>query len=348
MNHNSRWHIIFNVVIIAVIFVGCLAAGFGLSILIFGLTGNPPVFPAYMISSLLGVALFGCIARIISTFVFKGHTQARMHLLNQTVEALGKIARGNFNVSVEIENHDPFSEVAQSVNKMARDLASMETQRQDFISNVSHEIQSPLTSISGFAALLKTDSLTNEQRRHYLDIIETESQRLSKLSDNLLKLSTLEAETMPLTPREFRLDKQIKNAVLMLEPQWSEKNIVIDAQIDKTTINADEELLSQVWINLLHNAIKFTPVCGEINITLSEKERVIECGITDNGIGILKEDQIHIFERFYKVDKSRDRSLGGNGLGLSLCKKIVELHGGTITLESNPDKGTRFIVTLSK
>lgn len=349
MRPGERWHIAFNTTIIALTFGGSLASGYGLSRLLFHIIGTPSAFFAYMISALMGTGFFGCVVKFFFTVVFKnGHNRNRMVLLDSTVEALNKIARGDFNVSVAIREHDPFSEVAESVNKMARELASMETQRQDFISNVSHEIQSPLTSINGFAALLKTNSLTENQRLHYLDIIETESKRLSKLSDNLLKLSSLEAETMPIVKHEFRLDKQIRNAVLMLEPQWAAKNISIDAELQKLTLHADEELLNQVWINLLHNAVKFTPEDGTIHITLLEKDESIECRIKDSGIGIPKADQIHIFERFYKVDKSRDRSLGGNGLGLSLCKKIAELHSGNIALESMPGKGTMFVVELKK
>ena len=233
-----------------------------------------------------------------------------------------------------------------SVNNMARELSSMETLRQDFVSNVSHEIQSPLTSISGYAALLEDDTLAPAQRTHYVEIIRTESKRLSKLSSNLLKLSTLEAGITPLSTNKFRLDKQIQNTTILLEPQWSEKNISIVAELCKVVISADEELLSQVWINLMHNAIKFTPEGGTIHITLAVDGERINCTIADNGIGITQEDQIHIFERFYKADKSRDRSLGGNGLGLSLVKKIVELHGGNVTLESELGKCTAFTVAL--
>ena len=144
--------------------------------------------------------------------------------------------------------------------------------RQDFISNVSHEIQSPLTSIRGFAALLKNDTLTAEQKNHYLNIIEAESKRLSSLSDNLLKLSALETGSEPLSIKEYRLDKQLEKVALMLEPQWSAKNIAMEADLEKLTIQGDEDLLSQVWVNLLHNAIKFTPEGGTIRIILKARQ----------------------------------------------------------------------------
>ncbi|MDR1069657.1 MAG: HAMP domain-containing histidine kinase, partial [Gracilibacteraceae bacterium] len=265
--------------------------------------------------------------------------------LEETLEALSRIARGDFTARVSVHENEPFAELAASVNKMARELGSMENLRQDFISNVSHEIQSPLTSIGGFAALLRDGALTPGQRAHYIDIIEAESKRLSKLSDNLLRLSALEADAA-VSRRAYRLDKQLEHIALLLEPQWMEKNISVEAELQKITYAGDEDLLSQVWVNLLHNAVKFTPPGGSVGIALSLDGNSAVCRISDTGAGIAPEDKAHIFERFYKADKSRDRSLGGSGLGLSLVKKAVELHGGLVSAESEPAKGSVFTVTL--
>ncbi len=353
MSKPNRWHMSFNIVLFALLYLGCIALGYVLASLLFQVTGKPAELLSYLISVIIGLLLSIIAARLFfmifsRTKYGQEHNLSRHQFLDMTLEALNKISRGDFNISIAINENDPFSQVAQSVNKMARELSGMEAQRQDFISNVSHEIQSPLTSISGFAALLKSDSLSVEQRLHYIEIIETESKRLSKLSDNLLKLSSLESENVPLVLRAFRLDKQLEHAILILEPQWEKKNIDLNADLEKISINADEELLSQVWINLIHNAVKFTPENGSVKIRLFQKDSQIVCHITDNGIGISKEDQIHIFERFFKVDKARDRSLGGNGLGLSLSRRIAEIHGGEITFQSELNKGTRFIVTLPK
>ena len=258
---------------------------------------------------------------------------------NEILDAMAKIAQGDFSVFVQTDNF-VHAELAGAINTMAKNLGNLETMRQDFISNVSHEIQSPLTSIGGFAALLKKEGLPDAERQRYADIIEAESKRLSSLSDNLLKLSTL--DNQPLATTEYRLDKQLSNIVLTLEPQWSAKSLTVEADLQKLTIFGDEDLLSQVWVNLLHNAIKFTPEGGTITVLLSGST----VKIADSGAGIAQEDLPHIFERFYKADKSRDRSLGGNGLGLSLVKKIVELHGGSILVESNLGKGTTFNITL--
>jgi two-component system phosphate regulon sensor histidine kinase PhoR len=138
-------------------------------------------------------------------------------------------------------------------------------------SNVSHEIQSPLTSISGFSRALQNEGLSTEERNHYLVIIETESKRLSKLSDNLLKLTSLESKQHPFDPKAYRLDKQLRKVVLACEPQWVEKGIEMDIDLGEVEIVADEDMMNQVWVNLIHNGIKFTPIGGTIRIELQQQ-----------------------------------------------------------------------------
>ena len=342
-----------NIIIVVLIFLCCQMAGYILSSLLFANAGHPLAWIAYLVSTIVGFGIFIGIVSLISYYIrhskrWREHGHFRGSIMEEIMSALNRIARGDFNVSVSKHERDPFPELAESINKMAHELGSMETMRQDFISNVSHEIQSPLTSISGFAALLKNEDLTPEMRTHYIDIVESESKRLSRLSDNLLKLSALEADGTPIKKHEYRLDKQLEHITLMLEPHWMEKNINVEAELLKVTYSGDEELLSQVWINLLHNAIKFTPENGSIAIELIPDENHVVCRISDTGAGISPEDKAHIFERFYKADKSRDRSLGGSGLGLSLVKKIVDMHGGTVSVDSEPEKGSIFTVTLPK
>ena len=324
---------------------------------VFAVIGFPTRRWVHIITGLFGFGVFILITNFIRVLFQLYHSNHDgNHFWNQivnsskfledTMGAMDRIARGDFNVFVEVPKENPFSEVANSVNKMAQQLSSMENLRQDFISNVSHEIQSPLTSISGFATLLRDESLSVEQKNHYLDIIVAESKRLSKLSDNLLKLSALESDATEFVFASFSLDKQIENVVLMLEPQWQNKNLNLELSLEKLQFIGDEDLLTQVWINLLNNAIKFTPEGGNISITLSSNEGVICCVISDDGIGVSDEDKIHIFERFYKVDKARDRSLGGNGLGLPIVKNIVEKHQGKITIDSEVNKGTTFTIEM--
>lgn len=324
----------------------CFTSAYLLADLIFKTINGLNPLIKYLLTSLMGFFIFGLFVNLIRFITQKFNMNEHDGVHNELLKAMSKISKGDFNVFVKEDEHDIHKDLAQGINEMAQKLGSMEELRQDFISNVSHEIQSPLTSISGFAALLKNDSLNLEKRKHYLNIIETESKRLSKLSDNLLKLSALENNSLPLTSQEFSLDKQLESVILMLEPQWKEKNIKMDISLDKLSITADQDLLSQVWVNLFHNAIKFTSENGRIGIKLMKDNEWISCRISDSGVGIAKEDQLHIFERFFKADKARDRSLGGNGLGLALVKKIVELHSGSITVESELGEGTEFIVKL--
>ena len=299
-----------------------------------------------IIGCFLGIAVYLIVIFIIHRG--DGHLSQRFKMI---FNAIDKIANGDFNVIIESNGskHDHLmSELSVKVNNMAKQLSSMEMMRQDFVSNVSHEIQSPLTSIRGFAALLQNDNLSYEEKKAYLEIIETETKRLSKLSDNLLKLSALDCGTKELQIEAYDLGKQLKNVILSLEPQWSKKNIEFEIECPHTPIEADEELMSEVWINLLNNGIKFTPCDSKMYISIKKDDRNIEVTIKDSGIGINEEEQKCIFERFYMVDKSRKRELGGNGLGLAITKKIVDLHGGSIRVESEINKGASFIVSIPK
>jgi signal transduction histidine kinase len=345
------------VVLICVIFLAIhcamMAAGYGITTLVCSALGRPAEVWTYVLSGLIGSALTVAAAAVLHWFSHRflrvGMDRRKGILLfDAVIDAMDKIARGDFDVAIEEGSYGPFDAIVDSVNKMAGELGSMEQLRQDFISNVSHEMQSPLTSIRGFAALLKNDGITPERRDHYLEIIETESKRLSNLSCNLLRLSSLESGGEALSKREYRLDRQIENAALMLEPQWSGKNLNMDAELERLVLRADESLMSEVWINLLHNAVKFTKPGGSITIALRQEGDEICCQISDTGEGIAPSDQMHVFERFYKADKARDRSLGGNGLGLSIVKKIVDLHGGRIELESEPQKGATFRIYLPR
>jgi len=288
--------------------------------------------------------LFAC--TVIITFLIGSKRQR--NYWNTIVDALSRIAKGDFTVKLDLktDDEDQFGQLIHGINHMAVELGEMERMRQEFISNVSHEIQSPLTSINGFAKALKNIDLPEDKRQHYLAIIEMESNRLSKISDNLLKLTSLESQHHPFEPRHYRLDKQLRNVVLTLEPNWLAKNIDMDLQLENISLMADEDLMNQVWMNLLSNSIKFTPATGTISILMTKQIDTITIAIRDNGIGVTPEQQKHVFERFYKADQSRTAENGGSGLGLSIVKKIIDMHYGTITVESRPAEFTTFFVTL--
>lgn len=312
-----------------------------------GLTLPPLV--AQLINTVLGILLLGSAISIAVNFFKPQQREMRMGLFNPIIEAMNRIAKGDFTVRIEDSDRPErgmVNELVRSVNNMALELNQMELMRQEFISNVSHEIQSPLTSIRGFARALRDESLSPEERAHYLGIIVTESTRLSRLTENLLALAALDSDRARFEPKPYRLDKQLRNLILACEPQWTEKDIDMDVSLAELSLTADEDLLSQVWTNLLHNSIKFTPDDGRIAVELCQQGGIATVKISDSGIGIAEADQARIFERFYKADKSRDRSKGGSGLGLAIAKKIVEMHKGTISVQSRVGEGTTFVVEL--
>ncbi|CAN7755603.1 HAMP domain-containing sensor histidine kinase [Paenibacillus sp. LjRoot153] len=333
----------FGLGIFILIIVYWLVAFYGTEHLYAQLGKRPAEVIVQLINCIGGMFLWGITMAILGQFMRK-HQLIFFQSLNQAIRSM---SRGDFNVLVDNNpRNGPFVELAESINQMATDLGQLEKMRQEFISNVSHEIQSPLTSISGFSRALQNDQLSSDERKHYLTIIETESVRLSKLSDNLLKLTSLESQHHPFEPKSYRLDKQLRNHILACEPQWVDKDIEMDIELDSVTVDADEDLLSQVWTNLIHNAVKFVPVGGTIRVRVVSNGEEAVTRISNNGPSIPEEDQTHIFERFYKADKSRNRMAGGNGLGLSIAKKIVEMHHGSITVESGIEELTSFIVRL--
>jgi two-component system, OmpR family, phosphate regulon sensor histidine kinase PhoR len=330
---------------------GMVIVAFFLTALLYHTIGHaPPPFLVQVINALLGVCLSVLLAIGLFAWINSRPRSKRrwLGLFEPILQALEQIAKGDFQVRLlyPIPANPVVSELANSVNQMALELNQMEHMRQEFISNVSHEIQSPLTSIRGFAQALHDEHLSAQERAHYLAIIETESIRLSRMTDNMLKLASLEAEHVRVEPKSYRLDKQIRTLILAYEPQWTAKTLDIDVSLEEVEVLADEDLLSQVWSNLLHNSIKFTPESGKVYVEAHRQGGTVECRITDTGIGIPEEAQAHIFERFYKADASRERSREGSGLGLAIAQKIVELHQGTIGVASQAGAGTTLIVSL--
>jgi signal transduction histidine kinase len=229
---------------------------------------------------------------------------------------------------------------------MAIQLGKADEMRQQFISDVSHEFQTPLTAIQGFATILKNEKLDDEQRKKYADIILFQSKRLSTLSKNMLQLTVLENDDLQLDKKEYSLIEQFIRVINTQDNLALKKDIEIEFNRPKSDIiiEADEARLEQVWINLLNNAIKYTNEHGVVTIDIKKTNKDIEVSIADTGIGMSKEAISHIFERFYRNDKSRN--IEGSGLGLSIVKKIIDLHEGTIDVVSQEDAGSVFTVKL--
>lgn len=266
--------------------------------------------------------------------------------LTRLTNAIKELSNGNYNVRVDNVGQDEISKLNQGFNQMARQLAKQDETRQKFISDISHEFQTPLTSIQGFANILKEEDLPKEQRVKYANIILYNSKRLSSLAKNMLQLTLLDREEIELELTNYSLVEQMNRVISTQENQAMEKNIEIVFEMPKKEIfiEGDEQRLEQVWTNIISNAIKYTNEGGLITITMKKNSKDIEISIEDTGIGMSKEVVSHIFERFYREDKARN--VEGNGLGLAIVKSIVDLHHGKIDILSQVDVGTNFIVRL--
>ncbi len=266
--------------------------------------------------------------------------------ISRLTKVTDELAKGNYKVRVNYEGKDEISSLYASFNQMAVRLAKQETIRQQFISDVSHEFQTPLTAISGFATILKNENLTDEQRQKYADIILFNSNRLSHLSKNMLQLTLLDGEDTSLDKSEFPLIEQLNRVIEMEDNAALSKDIEIEFIHPKKEfiIEADESRIEQVWINLLSNAIKYTNEHGVVTVEVRRTPTELQVRFEDTGVGMSQDAISHIFERFYRQDKSR--TIEGNGLGLSIVKRIIDLHHYKIDVESQEDVGSVFTVYI--
>lgn len=258
-------------------------------------------------------------------------------------EATQKVSRGDFNVHIPENRQDELGQLIGNFNAMARELRSIEILRSDFVSAISHEFKTPLTSIKGYAKLL-SEAEDRDERREYAQVVLEETERLSHLASNILLLNRLENEDAPLPREVFDLDEQIRRCILLLESLWTEKCIDLSVELGEIQYRGNEQLLYQVWLNVLDNAIKFSSHGGRIEVRLSASESQILVAVRDFGTGIAPIEQLHVFDKFFKADKSRTTQ--GNGLGLAIAKKVVDMHKGTIELNSVLGEGTTVSVRL--
>ena len=284
------------------------------------------------------------ISSIIGTLIILVVVRGIVKPIKRLSDASKEVSRGNFEIQVEPRSSDEIGQLTVDFNLMTKELKNIDVLRRDFVSNVSHEFKTPITAIKGFARLIREGSLSDEQILEYSDIIINESERLSLLSSNLLKISELDSKVIYEQAAVFSLDEQIRKAILILEAQWSKKEIEFDIQLEALRYSGNENLLAQVWLNLISNAVKFSDDGGVVRITLHKDAGIIAASVANGGAGIAEEDKPHIFERFYKGDKSRSKE--GNGLGLVIVEKIVKLFNGTIYFTSEAGGQTVFTVQL--
>jgi signal transduction histidine kinase len=294
--------------------------------------------PLYALADIFGLCV------LIGTALTAFFSKKALDPIRKVIDATHKVAGGDFSVKVDLKGIGELEELSQSFNKMTQELSSIETLRSDFVNNFSHEFKTPIVSVRGFAKLLKENNLTDDERREYLDIIITESERLAALSTNVLTLSKYENLEIIADKAPFRMDEQIRRTIVLMEPKWSAKEITVNVELDKVIYQGNEDLTQQIWLNLLDNAIKFSDRGGLITITLANGNEGIRFVIQDDGSGMDDQTKAHIFDKFFQGDSSRSKK--GYGLGLPLVKRIVELCGGDVDVQSEPGKGSIFTVVL--
>lgn len=288
------------------------------------------------------ITLASCI--LIGVIVSACSSRAVLKNVREFIEATEKLSRGDFSARLNIKRPPEFRILSKNFNAMAKELGGIEVLRTDFINNFSHEFKTPIISIKGFAEILKDDDLSKEEKNEYLDIIIEESKRLSSLATNVLNLSKIETQVILNDIQRFNIGEQIRQSILLLDSKFQSKNILLDINIEDCYVNGNKEMLNQVWVNLLDNAIKFNNKNGIVSVNMKKEEGNIFINITDTGLGITRESISKIFDKFYQGDRSH--STNGNGLGLTIVKKIIELHGGTIECDSIVSKGTKFTIIL--
>ena len=275
--------------------------------------------------------------------------------VNRLINSMRRLASGHFDERVDLGGTTLGRELTDSFNTLASELQNTEMLRTDFINNFSHEIKTPIVSIRGFARILQRDEqqpvsdLTPEQRRIYLDAIVDESTRLASMATNVLNLSRVENQQILSDVAEFNLSEQLRRSILLLQKEWTAKELQINADFSEFTIRASEALLGQVWLNLLDNAVKFTPPGGSITVRIFTRAELLaarsslQVEVINTGATLTPEEQKRVFDKFWQADSSHNGS--GAGIGLSIVRKIVELHGGKVSVRS--EKGeTAFTVTL--
>lgn len=299
--------------------------------------------------TILPVLYWVLIAAGLTLFTRKKMKEVYEEPMHKLALATKKVANGDFSVYVPTlhtpDQLDYLDVMILDFNKMVEELGSIETLKTDFVSNVSHEMKTPIAIIKNYAELLQMDQVTEEMRKEYSASIESAALRLSDLISNILKLNKLENQSITPEVKTYDLCRQLCDCILQFEDAWDEKEIELETEIENVVmIRADESLLELVWNNLLSNAVKFTESGGHISIRLTTDEKYVTVTVSDTGCGMSGESRKHIFDKFYQGDTSHSKE--GNGLGLALVKRVLELMDGDIQVFSREGKGSTFTVTL--
>ena len=291
--------------------------------------------------------LAGIIALLLTFIVIILLTKAVTKPLVKMKEATYQISKGNFLVDLPKTSNDELGELAVSLKELARDLNFLKKERNDFLASISHELRTPLTYIKGYADISLRKNIEEEEKEKYLRIIVEEANRLSTLIEDLFELAKIDKNTFLIQKQQINLYELLVKLQIKMSPAFKEKEIDLTINCPRTSsLHGDPARMEQIIFNLLDNAMKYSPKNSKVEVIVTARKKETEIIIHDNGNGIPEEDLPYIFNRFYRVDKSRTRSLGGTGLGLSIVQELVQAHEGTIRVESKLNIGTTFILSF--
>ena len=256
-----------------------------------------------------------------------------------------KLTHGDFKTRLQPIRIGEYNTVVADLNQMAEELSSIETLRTDFVSNVSHELKTPLAVLHNYGALLEEPNLSEEKRLEYAKAINRETKHLSELVTNILKLNKLESQKITPSLRTCNVSETLCESLITFESEWDIKKLEIETDIEEDVyIRSDPEMLMIIWANLFSNALKFTPEGGKISVNLKKNGNRVAVSVSDTGCGMDEATMKRIFDKFYQGDTSHSEK--GNGLGLALVKRVIDMLGGVITVESTPGEGSTFTVKL--
>ena len=296
-------------------------------------------------SPILSLLIFTISSLFIGTLIATIFSRIPLKPVHILIDGMTNLSKGNYDVKIKLGKRNPVGkEITKTFNLLASELSQTEVLRTDFVNNLSHEYKTPIVSILGFAKLLQKTDLTAEQQE-FVDIIVTESSRLTNMTTNMLALSKIENQHILTDKQHYNVSEQIRECIILLEKKWSDKNLEIEADFGEFMINGNQELLKQVWINLMDNSIKYSYPNGKISFFIKDSENLLNVSVINTGPLIPKDIQKRIFNKYWQEDVSH--SSEGTGIGLSISKKIIELHHGNIHVTSN-ERETEFIVSLPK
>ncbi len=294
-------------------------------------------FVSFLILIGIGLIIGYILALLVGIFLLKPIEKLQDNML--------KVTKGDLNVKINEESYiDEIENIYHSFNIMMKEIRSNQEMQKDFVSNVSHEFKTPLSAIEGYATLLQDKNLPENEKEEYLQEILSTTILMNDLVGNILLLSKLENQAVNFEKEKFYLDEQIRKVVVMLESNWSQKNIKLDVELDRIEVINNKGLLFHVWRNLIENAIKFSPKNSQVTISLKKEKENIVFSVSDEGIGV--KNKFHIFDKFYQEDSSRRQQ--GNGLGLALVKRIIEMINGQVFVENLEPKGCKFTIVINE